>query len=154
MAADEPQVDAVDETTPYDPAAHTVDEVLAHLATVDPTEVARILAAEEAGQARKTILASRFAVEAEQTEPATVEELLGDDDPYERVRARSNGEPPVEYTTTRVAALSAGSTVLEKPALDQFGIAYPTKPVLDLSGEATPTDAAADSQSGSDSEEN
>lgn len=153
MAADEPQVDVVDETAPYDPAEHNVDEVLEHLEDVHPDEVARILAAEEAGQGRKTILGSRFAAEAEQTEPATVEELLGDANPYELVRARTTGEEPVEYTTTRIAALNAGSTVLEKPAADQFGIAYPTKPVLDLSGETTPTDAAAD-QPGLTPEEN
>lgn len=41
----------------FDPAEHTVTEVLDHLAQVDPTEHARIIAAETAGQARKGIVA-------------------------------------------------------------------------------------------------
>ena len=75
--------------------------------------------------------------------PPTVEELLGDDDPYELVRAK-DATTGAEYTTTRVAALNAGSTVLDKPARDQFGQIVPTKTVLDLRAETNPTDADAD----------
>ena len=73
----------------------------------------------------------------------TVEELLGADDPYELVRAK-DATTGAEYTTTRVAALNAGSTVLTKPARDQFGQIVPTKTVLDLRAETNPTDADAD----------
>ena len=83
--------------------------------------------------------------------PPTVEELLGDDDPYELVRAK-DATTGAEYTTTRVAALNAGSTVLDKPARDQFGHIVPTKTVLDLRAETTPTDAEADSLPGADKE--
>lgn len=89
---------------------------------------------------------------AEATEPPTLEELLGTDDPYERVRARA--VEGFEYTTTRVAALSAGATVLDKPATDQFGLPHPTKTVLDLRAETTPTDAEAEGQPGITPEEN
>lgn len=68
----------------------------------------------------------------------TVEELLGTDDPYELVRAK-DATTGAEYTTTRVAALNAGSTVLDKPARDQFGQIVPTKTVLDLRAETTTT---------------
>ena len=70
--------------------------------------------------------------------PPTVEDLLGDDDPYELVRAK-DATTGAEYTTTRVAALNAGSTVLTKAALDQFGQIVPTKTVLDLKAETTTT---------------
>ncbi len=76
-------------------------------------------------------------------EPPTVDELLGTDDPYELVRAK-DATTGAEYTTTRVAALNAGSTVLDKPARDQFGQIVPTKTVLDLRAETNPTDADAD----------
>ena len=75
--------------------------------------------------------------------PPTVEELLGDDDPYELVRAK-DATTGAEYTTTRVAALNAGSTVLTKAALDQFGQIVPTKTVLDLRAETNTTDADAE----------
>lgn len=39
----------------FDPAEHNVDDVLAHLATVDDAERERVLAAEQAGKARTTI---------------------------------------------------------------------------------------------------
>jgi len=74
--------------------------------------------------------------------PPTVEELLGTDDPYELVRAK-DATTGAEYTTTRVAALNAGSTVLTKPARDQFGQIVPTKTVLDLRAETNTTDADA-----------
>jgi len=73
----------------------------------------------------------------------TVEELLGTDDPYELVRAK-DATTGAEYTTTRVAALNAGSAVLTKPARDQFGQIVPTKTVLDLQAETNPTDADAE----------
>ena len=81
-------------------------------------------------------------VEETPAEPPTVEELLGNDDPYELVRAK-DATTGAEYTTTRVAALNAGSTVLDKPARDQFGQLVPTKTVLDLRAETNPTDADA-----------
>lgn len=40
----------------YDPAKFTVEEVLAHLATCDGEEQARILAAEADGKARSSLL--------------------------------------------------------------------------------------------------
>ncbi|MFE3578717.1 hypothetical protein [Streptomyces vinaceus] len=40
----------------FDPSEHTVDDVLAYLADADEAERARVLAVEEAGQARVTIL--------------------------------------------------------------------------------------------------
>ena len=81
----------------------------------------------------------------------TVEELLGSDDPYQLVRAK-DATTGAEYTTTRVAALNAGSAVLGKPAVDTFGQIVPTKTVLDLRAETTPTDAEADSLPGADKE--
>lgn len=47
------QVDSGEE---FDPTAHTVAEVLAHLADAADDEKARVLAAEQAGQARKGII--------------------------------------------------------------------------------------------------
>ena len=91
------------------------------------------------------------AVDETPAEAPTVEELLGSDDPYELVRAK-DATTGTEYTTTRVAALNAGSTVLDKPARDQFGQIVPTKTVLDLRVETTPTDAEADSLPGADKE--
>lgn len=76
-------------------------------------------------------------------EPPTVDELLGTDDPYELVRAK-DATTGAEYTTTRVAALNAGSTVLTKPARDQFGQIVPTKTVIDLRAETNTTDADAE----------
>lgn len=40
---------------PFDPSEHTVDDVLAHLAGADATEVGRVKAAEAAGKDRKGI---------------------------------------------------------------------------------------------------
>lgn len=40
----------------FDPSVHTVAEVLAHLADADDDEKNRVLAAEQAGQARKGII--------------------------------------------------------------------------------------------------
>ncbi|GAA3223228.1 hypothetical protein [Actinocorallia longicatena] len=42
----------------YDPSQHTVAEVNEHLATLDPEERARVLAAERDGKARRGILAA------------------------------------------------------------------------------------------------
>ena len=83
------------------------------------------------------------AVDETPAEAPTVEELLGSDDPYQLVRAK-DATTGAEYTTTRVAALNAGSTVLTKAALDHFGQIVPTKTVLDLRAETNPTDADAD----------
>jgi hypothetical protein len=91
------------------------------------------------------------AVDETPAEAPTVEELLGSDDPYQLVRAK-DATTGAEYTTTRVAALNAGSAVLDKPAVDTFGQIVPTKTVLDLRAETTPTDAEADSLPGADKE--
>ena len=82
----------------------------------------------------------------------TVEELLGTDDPYELVRAK-DATTGAEYTTTRVAALNAGSTVLTKPATDDFGRIVPTKTVLDLKAETNPTDADANAHGNTNPQE-
>lgn len=115
----------------YDPTAHSVDEVNTYLSDADPDEVARVLAAEgESEKPRKGIVEGPHAAVVEE---ATPEELLGDDDPYEIVRAKdASGN---EYNATRVAALAAGSTVLSKPAFDGFGQPVPTKTFLDLRAE-------------------
>jgi hypothetical protein len=42
--------------TAFDPAAHPVEEVVEHIATADEDEKARVLAAEKASKARKTVL--------------------------------------------------------------------------------------------------
>jgi hypothetical protein len=134
-----PDNDQGQEQEPFDPGAHTVDEVNDHLAGADPDEVARVLAAEsEADKPRKGIVEGPHATEAVEPEPPTFEERLGDADPYELVRAKDVAGN--EYTTSRVSALIAGSTVLDKPALDGFGLPAPTKTVLDFRAEAT-TDA-------------
>ena len=91
------------------------------------------------------------AVDETQAEAPTVEELLGSDDPYQLVRAK-DALTGAEYTTTRVAALNAGSAVLDKPAVDTFGHIVPTKTVIDLRAETTPTDAEADNLPGADKE--
>jgi hypothetical protein len=78
----------------------------------------------------------------EETPEPTVEERLGDADPYEYVRAK-DADHGAEYTTTRVAALSAGARILDKPATDQFGQIIPTKTVLDLRAEALRNDVVA-----------
>jgi len=116
----------------FDPAAHNVDDVNAYLEAAGPDEVARVLAAEgQTDKPRKGIVEGPHAAVVEE---ATPEELLGDADPYELVRAKDTAGN--EYSTTRVAALSAGSTVLEKPARDGFGQILPTKTVLDFRAEA------------------
>jgi len=83
------------------------------------------------------------AVDETQAEAPTVDELLGTDDPYQLVRAK-DALTGAEYTTTRVAALNAGSAVLTKPARDQFGQIVPTKTVLDLRAETNTTNADAE----------
>lgn len=132
---DQPQTT---DTTPdelYEPSAHGVDEVNTYLADAEPDEVARVLAAEAEGKARKGIVEGPHAAVPDE---ATPEELLGDADPYELVRAKDqNGN---EYTTTRIAALNARSTVLDhKSAVDGFGQVVRTKTVLDLRAEAADT---------------
>lgn len=120
----------------FDPAEHNVDAVLEHLAKADQAEAARVLEVEAQGKGRKGVLEW---VPPEPEVPPTIEELLGDHDPYGLVRAKDQAGN--EYTTTRVAALTSGSTVLEhKPALDQWGQHIPTKTVLDFRAEAEATD--------------
>jgi len=48
--------DPVDETGTFDPDEHTVDEVNTYLESASEDEQSRVLAAEEAGKARKGIL--------------------------------------------------------------------------------------------------
>lgn len=51
----------------FDPAAHPVEEVLAHLNEADTEEATRVLDAEAAGKARATILKQRDAILAAKT---------------------------------------------------------------------------------------
>lgn len=66
-------LDGLFDQTGFDPAEHTVEEVNAHLeqhAVSSPGEVARVLALEEAGQARKTIVDPRIpAGDEDSTDP-------------------------------------------------------------------------------------
>lgn len=136
------------ETEIFDPAGYTVDGVNEYLETAEPDEVARVLAAESAtDKPRKGIVDGPHAAVPEE---ATPEELLGEQDPYEMVRAK-DATSGAEYTTTRIAAINAGSKVLAKRAMDDWGYPVPTKTVLDLRVE---TNAEADSQPGTDHEEN
>lgn len=50
------QAEEPDGNEEFDPAAHTVAEVAAYLADADDDEKTRVLAAEQAGQARKGII--------------------------------------------------------------------------------------------------
>ncbi|MBP5890640.1 hypothetical protein [Streptomyces scabiei] len=55
----EPEPEKPEEPAPaplFDPSEHDAPGVLAHLATADETETARVLAAEAAGKNRKTIM--------------------------------------------------------------------------------------------------
>lgn len=61
-AADRP-TEELEPAGPFDPNAHDVAAVLAHLDAADETEFARVLAAETDGKARKTILARERATE-------------------------------------------------------------------------------------------
>lgn len=57
--ADDAHPDAlvgVDTAGPFDPSEHTVEEVVEYLADADAEEKARVLAAEAAGKARKSLL--------------------------------------------------------------------------------------------------
>jgi hypothetical protein len=51
----------------FDPAAHTAEEVLAHLNEADTEEASRVLDAEAAGKARATVLKQRDAILAAKT---------------------------------------------------------------------------------------
>lgn len=42
----------------FDPAAHNVDEVVAHLETAPEEEAARVLEVEKSGKARKSVIAA------------------------------------------------------------------------------------------------
>lgn len=55
---------------PYDPAEHSVDEVLAHLDTADADEALRVLDAEGDGKNRVTITGKREAILADKTPAA------------------------------------------------------------------------------------
>ncbi|MFB6809416.1 hypothetical protein [Streptomyces sp. NPDC056387] len=54
--SDAPSVEISPGDAAFDPTVHNVADVLAYLADADEDERARVLAAEEAGQARATIL--------------------------------------------------------------------------------------------------
>lgn len=58
---------------------------------------------------------------------------MSEPNPYELVRAKDKAGN--EYTTTRAAAQTAGSTVLDKRPVDGFGQVIPTKTFLDLRAE-------------------
>ena len=60
---------------------------------------------------------------------------MSEPNPYELVRAKDKAGN--EYTTTRVAAESAGSKILDKPAVDGFGQVVPNKTAIDLKVEST-----------------
>lgn len=67
-------LDGLFDQTGFDPADHTVDEVNTHLALhaqSSPGEVARVLALEEAGQNRKTIVDPRLTVPGDENTPIT-----------------------------------------------------------------------------------
>jgi hypothetical protein len=68
-AEDEDEPDGAEQGEPFDPAARTVEEVLAHLAGADDDERARVLAAEAAdgGKQRKSVLAFEAPQQGEQS---------------------------------------------------------------------------------------
>lgn len=53
----EEKAEATAEAGEFDPSAHKVDEVIAYIESADDAEKARVLDAEKAGKARKTIMA-------------------------------------------------------------------------------------------------
>lgn len=55
-AAINEEADAYRARVEFDPAAHTVGEVAAHIADAPEAEVARVVEAEKAGKARKTVI--------------------------------------------------------------------------------------------------
>jgi len=119
----------------FDPTAHTIEEVNAYLEGADVDEVARVLAAEgQAEKPRKGIVEGAHVAAVEEASP---EDVLGDADPYALVRAKDQAGN--EYTTSRISAINAGSTVLEKSPVDGFGLVIPTKTVLDFRAEAETT---------------
>jgi hypothetical protein len=54
-STDEAWLWTIPEAAPYDPAEHNATDVVAHLEQADDDERARVIAAETAGKARKTI---------------------------------------------------------------------------------------------------
>lgn len=77
----------------FDPSEHTVREVLAYLDSVDGEEAARVLAAEEAEENRKTILAWAPPVDDDDDVAAVVVEEPGVDDRPVWNR-QTHGNPP------------------------------------------------------------
>lgn len=61
MTTATPEPTPTPETSPaaFDPASHTVDEVTDYLASADPAEVDRVIAAERTGKDRKGIVEYR-----------------------------------------------------------------------------------------------
>lgn len=53
---EEPTEDLLEDS--FDPADHTVDEILEYLSDADPDEVSRVVEAERTGKNRKTIVGS------------------------------------------------------------------------------------------------
>jgi hypothetical protein len=73
---DGPQTPAVD--APFDPAAHSVDDVLAHITAASYEEAVRVLDAEAGGKARVTITGKRDALLATRT-PAEGDDTTKED---------------------------------------------------------------------------
>jgi len=70
VQAEDPEADGPQFPPPperFDPAPHTVEEVLTHLNEADTEEATRVLDAEAAGKARATVLKQREAILAAKT---------------------------------------------------------------------------------------
>ena len=59
--------------------------------------------------------------------------------PYELVRVRDGRS---EVTVSRAFAEAQGLTVLDKPAVDEYGRAVPAKPITDKAGNPAPAKEA------------
>ena len=64
-----------EDAAPFDPGAHTAQEVLAHLAQAEPAEIARVLIAEVDGKHRSTVLSFDPGLPGAE---ADADDLLGD----------------------------------------------------------------------------
>jgi hypothetical protein len=115
----------------YDPGAHTVDEVNDYLGTVHDAEIDRVLEAEQAGKARVGILSGPY---ADEEGPVGITGQAAPDVPsdaptaatYDLVRVKDE-TTGTEFSVSGVFAESAGLTVIDKPAVDDFGRAIPAK---------------------------
>ena len=70
----------VEEVAAYDPAAHNVTEVIEYLDSATDEERERVLAAEQAGEARKGVLAYSTPKETPEETPETPDETGEDGD--------------------------------------------------------------------------